>query len=160
MVRSNTSIFFISKYFFFLMGLSIIVASIDIIQTIMEETGSIPLNELIVPVVLIVIGISLIILNLIYFNSIKIVRLGESEIFVEDNSDEVTYQWTDIEKIDRILFLMPPAFYFRTKSDKRLVIFNSEGFRNFIHFGGLFPLKADMSDMAVIIKKKKKELNI
>ena len=102
------------------------------------------------------IGLLLIVLNIIFFNKIKSVKVNHSRIIFEDNGIQKDINWKNVDRISRILFIAPPLYF--AIINKKLIIFPTE--RNFGHssFGSSSVFVViDHSKMGEIINKVKEQ---
>ena len=107
------------------------------------------------------IGISLITINIVIYDKFKLVSINREKIFFEENGKDCEVKWQMIKRINRIPFVVPPVYLAKIKESNRTIIFPTDSrYRHteikipFMHF--VF----DYSEMGIIIKKIKTELEI
>ncbi|WP_031425836.1 hypothetical protein [Flavimarina sp. Hel_I_48] len=102
------------------------------------------------------IGLLLMVLNIIFFDKIKSVKVNHNRIIFEENGAQKDVNWKNVGKIGRILFIAPPLYF--AVIEKKIIIFPTERNFGYSSFGSSSVFVViDHSKMGDIIKKAKSQ---
>jgi len=100
------------------------------------------------------IGLTLIVLNIIFFNNLKRVKVNHSRIVYEENGEQKDVNWSQVTRVGRIRFVTPVHYYARI--DGKLIIFTTETRYGYSEIGtDYFSAIFDHSKMGAIIRTAK-----
>ena len=104
-------------------------------------------------------GTLLIILNIVFFNNLKSVKVNHSRIVYEENGEVQDVNWSQVSSVGRILFITPVHYYARING--KLIIFATETRYGYSKVGtDYFSAIFDQSKMGAIIRTAKEAYGI
>lgn len=80
-------------------------------------------------IILCAIGLMLILLNLLYYRTIKNVSLSLDQIIIHEKGEDRTYKWMEVEKLRRLRYFIPPIYKVTLSLTGERVFFVSESSR-------------------------------
>jgi len=83
------------------------------------------------------------------------VKLSENHLEIIQATYRESIAWNEIKSINKIPFISPPLYRFRTKAHNKMKLFISKPSYLQSSIG-----TADLSDMGELIRRKKREINI
>ncbi|MGC3946495.1 MAG: hypothetical protein QM762_18555 [Chryseolinea sp.] len=156
-MRSNEGYHYFFKYA--LAGFAVLIASFSITSWFDPESitmnGEPGTRDLVLTVVTSLVSVLFFLFFLLIKDKFAIVELSNQSIKIEHLGEEDVIPWRDIEYVKLIQFVSPPLYRLKVKSWDETIWFNTQP--HYFEFNGFV---SDQSDMADLIKKKKRELGI
>ena len=105
--------------------------------------------------ILVGVGSSVTLFWMTYQEKVVKVKLGSQTIIIIHQEREESVDWSEVEYIDRLLFLDIPVYKLKLKKQLGYYLFATQPY--YVNFG--FGTR-DLSNMGALIKQKKKEWNM